>query len=227
MNNDNTTPHDAVSYDKKVRATIPFYEIFHSQTIDLVKTVRPNPKLWLDTGCGTGYLVREAVKIFKDTNFILADPSDRMIDECRQNLQGMQNISIFEPVDTVRLKDKIKKNTDVITAIQAHHYLNEDARIKSTNVIYQLLEDRGLYITFENIKPDTYIGIDYGLKRWLDFQIDKGRSIEEVNNHRLRFNTKYFPITVEKHIKILYDAGFSAVELFWFSYMQAGFYAVK
>ena len=52
--NDNKTPHKSSEYDIKVRKTIPFYECFHQQTINLIKTIKPNVKKWLDTGCGTG-----------------------------------------------------------------------------------------------------------------------------------------------------------------------------
>jgi tRNA (cmo5U34)-methyltransferase len=51
---DNTTPYNAADYDAGVRKIMPFYEQFHRQAIDLVKTVVPEPRLWLDTGCGRG-----------------------------------------------------------------------------------------------------------------------------------------------------------------------------
>jgi tRNA (cmo5U34)-methyltransferase len=37
----------------------------------------------------------------------------------------------------------------------------------------------------------------------------------------------FFPITVEEHLSLLKKMGFNAVELLWYSYMQAGFYCVK
>ena len=49
-----------------------------------------NPKLWLDTGCGTGSLVEQAFDIFKETTFILADPSPEMINEAKNKLQKQE-----------------------------------------------------------------------------------------------------------------------------------------
>ena len=62
--NDNSTPHSSYEYDGEIARTIPFYHLFHTETIDLVQTVLPDPPLWLDTGCGTGYLEggRDALK---------------------------------------------------------------------------------------------------------------------------------------------------------------------
>jgi tRNA (cmo5U34)-methyltransferase len=42
-----------------------------------------------------------------------------------------------------------------------------------------------------------------------------------------RFDTAYFPITVDEHLQLLKACGFETAELFWYSYMQAGFYGIK
>ncbi|MBN1997253.1 hypothetical protein JW935_06865 [candidate division KSB1 bacterium] len=106
---------------------MPFYEIFHDETIDLIKTVKPSPAVWLDTECGTGYLTENALSVFTGTEFVPADPSS------------------------------------------------------------------------------------------------------VVENHIKRFDQSYFSITVRQHLnlKLLLKTGFSIAELFWFSHMQAGFYAIK
>ena len=84
---DNTTPYKACEYDKNVRQTIPFYELFHAETIDIVKSLKPQTKIWLDTGCGTGYLVESALTHFPQTFFILADPAEGMLIEAKKRLQ--------------------------------------------------------------------------------------------------------------------------------------------
>ena len=84
-----------------------------------------------------------------------------------------------------------------------------------------------MYITFENIYPNTQTGVDLGLKRWLAFQAAQGKDEAAVKAHRKRFNTAYFPITVEEHIALLKQCGFRIVEVLWFSHMQAGFYGIK
>ena len=55
---DNLTAHKASEYDQKVRQTIPFYDTIHAEVLRLVQTVKPDVKCWVDTGCGTGHLVR-------------------------------------------------------------------------------------------------------------------------------------------------------------------------
>ena len=116
---------------------------------------------------------------------------------------------------------------DVITAIQCHHYLSREGRAKATGVCYNLLKEGGVYVTFENIRPLTEEGIIIGKRYWGNFQLTYGRTEEEIKEHLERFDTEYFPITVEEHLKLLRETGFRTVELFWYSYMQAGFYCIK
>jgi tRNA (cmo5U34)-methyltransferase len=225
---DNSTPHAASQYDAQIRNTIPYYDDFHRETIHFIKATDMHPKVWLDTGCGTGALVAQAFDIFKETTFILADPSPKMMNETRNKLQDKAEsgrIRLLEPVSTENLTLKLKP--DVITAIQSHHYLSETKRKKATRTCYGLLKNKGLYITFENVRPFSKKGIENAKKNWSDYQRSKGKDIEAVKDHMKRFDSEYFPITVEAHLKLLKACGFQTVELFWYTYMQAGFYSIK
>jgi tRNA (cmo5U34)-methyltransferase len=225
--NDNKTPHKSSEYDIKVRRTIPFYECFHQQAIDLIKTVNPDVKKWLDTGCGTGYLVEKAIPVFKDCIFTLTDPSSEMLMIAEKRLKDYKNIEYLDPVGTENMELVRQKEYDVITAIQTHHYLNRKDRIKATRNCYKLLKDNGIYVTFENIRPENDKMIGFQLDRWMNFQLMEGRSKKDVAEHRKRFGVKYFPMKVSDHLKLLNSIGFRIVEIFWLSYLQAGFFCIK
>jgi tRNA (cmo5U34)-methyltransferase len=223
---DNSTPHAASRYDTQIRDTIPYYDNFHAETIRFIKAMGMSPKLWLDTGCGTGSLVEQAFGILKETTFILADPSPEMIHEAKMKLQNKGGrIRFLDPVSTENLTLTLK--VDVITAIQSHHYLSRTRREKATRTCHSLLKNKGLYITFENIRPFSKKGIDNAKKYWSDYQLSKGKNAEAVKNHMKRFDSEYFPITAEEHLELLQTCGFQTVELFWYTYMQAGFYSIK
>ncbi len=59
------------------------------------------------------------------------------------------------------------------------------------------------------------------------FQLEQGRPPSVVDDHAKRFGKEYFPITLDEHYELLRRTGFRNVSLFWLSYMQAGFYAIK
>jgi tRNA (cmo5U34)-methyltransferase len=226
---DNTTPHRSHEYDKNVRETIPFYESFHSETIDLVKSLKPNVKIWLDTGCGTGYIVEKAFPHFPNALFVLADPSEAMITEAQKRLHHIpaDHIKYINPTDSEKLPKNLDVQPEVITAIMCHHYMKPEKRRDATQACFDLLAAEGIYITFENIYPYLDQTVEMSLNRWAKFQISQGRSAAIVEEHVKRFNTAYFPITVREHLDLLDKCGFRIADLFWYSHMQAGFFAIK
>jgi len=59
-----------------------------------------------------------------------------------------------------------------------------------------------------------------GLSQW-------GRSEPVVDDHRTRFGTNCFPITIDAHVRLMSEAGFRVGQPFWLSQMQAGLYGIK
>lgn len=224
---DNLTPLPSREYDSNIYNTIPYYVRFHEETINLIKSMEIMPEIWLDTGCGTGTLVEKAIQQFENTKFILADPSKGMLSESKKKLAkyGESRVKFLESASTHELNISI--NPDIITAILSHHYMTKKERFNATKTCYELLNEKGVYVAFENISPFTEKGIEIGKEYWKKFQISKGKTEEEVENHINRFNVEYFPITVEEHLSLFRKCGFEVVELFWYSYMQAGFYCIK
>lgn len=225
----NITSHSAEDYDSHISCTIPYYESFHQETVNIIKAIGNKPKIWLDTGCGTGSLIKMAVDKFPQTCFILGDPSQNMLEQAKEKLKKYpkKRVKFLPPTASQDISIASCQKADVITAIQSHHYLSSEDRKKAIDACYELLNDDGVFITFENIHPATTEGIKIMKENWKNFQTSCGRDEKKVNDHLKRFNKEYFPITVKEHISLLKEAGFRVVELLWFSYMQAGFYAIK
>ena len=220
---DNTTSQSAALYDANVEKTIPRYSQFHSETLDLVGAVIPNPSLWLDTGCGTGNLAAKAAERFAGVKFILSDPSPAMLNIAREKLPGMAVEYIQSGSETLSLASPV----DVVTAIMSHHYLTAEQRRQATDNCFAALKPGGVYVTFETIRPCSDAGIAIGLQRWRQHQLASGKAAEEVEKHISRYGVELLPITIEEHLRLLRQIGFSVVEILWASGLQAGFYAVK
>jgi len=222
---DNTTSHKASVYDEQIDQTIPVYELFHDQIINLVRTYNYSPSTWLDAGCGTGTLVTKALGQFKDTSFILADPSVNMLSIAKTKLHGNDRVK-FTGSGSLEL-DLPSESIDVLTAVMSHHYFDTVDRRKATKNCFRMIKRGGIFITFENIRPDSEMGTQIGLERWKRFQLSHGKSEDAVRIHLERFNSEFFPITLGEHLNLLHEAGFKVFEILWVSYMQAGFYAIK
>lgn len=224
---DNTTPHLSKLYDKKVRETLPYYDLLMREVIEIVKTIKPHVKNWVDTGCGTGNLIDLAVNEFNNVKFLVADPSKEMMDIAMEKNSFNTNVRAIGVYATQELGEINIDTPDVITAIQCHHYLDWENRKKALEVCFDLLPDGGLFVTSENISPTTQVGIEYAKKKSISFQISQGRTEEESFSHSSRFGVNYFPISIERYMELLRECGFKVVELLWTSNTLAGFYCIK
>lgn len=221
---DNKTSQPAHEYDANIHKTLPFYDCFHESAISLVEAVNPCPGSWLDTGGGTGTLIKRAAGFFPGTAFALADPSAAMLDVAKEKLAGPECIFLAAGTESLACPPA---SFDVITAIMAHHYLDRETRRQATANCLRMLKAGGVYITFENIMPASDRGREIGLARWRQAQLRQGKDAAAVEKHISRFGVEYFPITIAEHLALLRDTGFTTVELLWASGMQAGFYAIK
>ena len=127
---DNLTAHKASEYDQKVRQTIPFFETLHAKVTRVVKLIKPEVKRWVDTGCGTGRRVEQALRHSSAAHSMLADPSEALLEQARPRLSNHDRarLTILSPIESGDLGVQIAKNAVLITAMQCPHY-------KSTRVI--------------------------------------------------------------------------------------------
>ncbi len=223
MVNDNTTPIAAKEYDEQINNTIPYYTEFYRQILDVVEQCGFSEMDWLDLGCGTGHMEKLALKIFSDVKFVLVDPSEQMLEQAREKLKDESIEYICSSSTSINYKDRF----DVVTAIQSHHYMQEEDRIRATEYVYRALKKGGIYLNFENVVPEEEEVKQSELLRWGRYQQRHGKSKEEAKAHNARCGVNYFPLTVAQHIKLLKKVGFKKVHVFWYSYMQMGIYGVK
>jgi len=223
----NTTPHIAITYDKSVRDTLPYYDLLMKEVIQVSKIIKPNATYWLDTGCGTGNLIDLAIKEFTHTQFMITDPAQEMLDIAMAKNTDHTNVKALGTYTTQQLSSINITRPEVISAIQCHHYLDWESRKKALKVCFDLLPEGGLFVTSENISPFTQDGIDYSKQKSIHFQMSNGRTLEESTAHSDRFGIHYFPITVEQYLLLLRGCGFKVVEILWSSNTLAGFYCIK
>lgn len=210
-------------YDEKIQRTLPYYEEFYKQVIDILKITGKNSLSWLDIGCGTGKMYEMVRGKLSLQEFIFTDISDKMLDIARSRFEMEGNC--FYKISVQELSDE--NRYDVITAIQVNHYLSKKDREESIRRCLKALKAGGFFFTFENIAPGSESCKKLFLQRWQDYQIQNGKSMEEASRHIMRYGKEYFPISVEEHLNSMKRCGFQAVELIWMSYMQAGFMGMK
>lgn len=220
---DNTSAFHTSEYDEKIKMTLPYYEEFYKQIIDIVKIQFNKPLRWLDAGCGTGKMAEIAFDMADIEKFTFFDNSPQMIDICKKRFKGKKADFIISSVQELNKCNSF----DVITAIQVFHYLQREERISAIRKCYNALCPNGIFVTFENFAPYTEIGKMLYLQRWKLYQLLQGKSAEECDKHISRYGKDYFPISISEHLEVLNKAGFKNVEIVWVSNMQAGFLGIK
>ena len=221
---DNTSAFSSREYDQKIKQTLPFYEDYYTQALELVKTVCHSSVNWLDVGCGTGKM--GSVVFDHDINlnrFVFCDSSKEMIQISKERFHSANTEFHVCDIRDLPFTDEF----DVITAIQVFHYFQAADRKKVLKRCYEALKEKGLLISFENFAPFTSVGETIGLERWKRYQIEQGKTPEEAGKHIKRYGIEYYPVTVEENLNLMRNCGFSTVELLWLSNMQVGVWGMK
>jgi len=221
--NDNISAFNTMEYNTKIKQTLPYYDEFYKQVIELVKTFHSGAVRWLDVGCGTGKMGSVAFENVALEKFVFSDCSEKMIKIVKERFD-FENTE-FVVCDAKEL-DYVNE-FDVITAIKVNHYMNETSRKAALMKYYAALKNNGLFISFENFAPFTDLGKSIYLERWKRYQLEQGKSLEECNKHIERYGKEYFPISLSENIELMKNCGFKIVEILWLSNMQVGIWGIK
>lgn len=152
--NDNQSAFNSSEYDRKIKQTLPYYDEFYKQVIELVKTFHNSAIKWLDIGCGTGKMGSVALENIELEQFVFCDSSAEMIRISEEQFHRPN--TAFSVCNVQNLK--YTNEFDVITAIQVNHYLHIEERKAALKKCYATLKENGIFITFENFSPFTGIG---------------------------------------------------------------------
>ena len=199
------------------------YEELMRKVSDKISENVPEPHIWLDTGCGTGGLIRSNIGRFPRTQFVLADPSSDNIATAKQLMNGEQRcLYVTVPTDKLNFGDS---TLDVVTAMFCHHYYQDiEDKKKAISNCFRMLKKDGLYITSEHVRHDDQ---EFADKEWTSFMTGAGLPEEFAIEMISRRDREYFPLTESAHIELLKVCGFSKAEVFWRTCSDTGIIAFK
>lgn len=220
---DNMSAFNAIEYEDKIKLTLPYYDDFYKQVIDVVKVYNYSPLEWLDVGCGTGKMAEVAFDKLKIDKFVFCDNSAQMIEIAKERFNTPNSEFVISSIHELDIHHKF----DIITAIQVNHYFNKAKRAEAIKKCYNALKLKGIFISFENFAPYSELGKSLYLERWKAYQLSQGKNINECNKHLSRYGKDYFPISISEHLEIMNNCGFRAVEILWVSNMQVGLLGIK
>ena len=199
------------------------YEELMEKVTAIVSEHDPNPHIWLDTGCGTGGLIRMNIERFPKTQFVLSDPSSDNIAIAKQYMNGEQRcLYVTNPTHSLNFGES---TLDVVTAMFCHHYYEDiEEKRKAIGNCFRMLKKGGIFVTSEHVRHDDQQKAD---DEWISFMKGAGLPEEFAAEMVSRRDKEYFPMTEGALIELLKECGFSEVEVFWSTCSDIGIVAYK
>jgi len=210
------------SYRDKADIFMPFRRRF----VEVTKSIfsfflidRPELNV-LDLGCGDGFFAEELLKSFSHVNFALCDGSGDMLQAARERLKDKPDVeyiqaSFQDVIDT----DIVTRKFDFIYSSFAIHHLQLSEKKCLYSKIYNTLNHGGCFVHNDVISPlsarveSWYLSL---WREWIDQFPDKIESAGmEVIPEKYKESPDDFPDSLETHLDVLRETGFTDVDCFF------------
>jgi tRNA (cmo5U34)-methyltransferase len=211
---------------KNLGSTEDFREAVE-QMADAAYALRPNAKKILDVGCGFGHLAMNLMDRFQKTNFTLLDYQERMIQNAKIRTAGLTSGNIFFMQEDMRTVEIPTRSFDIITSINALHFLSFNEFIKILPKFKRWLARKGVlliggFVGHGNPKIGTVQS-----QRWLEHIEVTHHAKRAADLDRMFPNVFNQNTSVTLQMDVLKDTGFVEVELLYKRYCTGAYYAIK
>ena len=136
----------AREYDINRKKFIPCFDDFYSTSTELIASGISAPRRILDLGAGTGLLSYYWFKSFPDSEYVLTDIADEMLNIARKRFEGLPDVS-FEISDYTEGLPSGDFDA-VISALSVHH-LEDGDKAALFKRIYDKLPDGGVFANYD------------------------------------------------------------------------------
>ncbi len=188
------------------------YDALRDRIPEIISSAVPEPRTWLDIGCGAGGSIRKSLQSFPSCEFTLADPSSENLKEAKE-LAGKSGRCSFLKASSHELSLP-DGSFDVITAILSHHYYPDiGTKRKVAANCLRMLREGGVFLYVEHtIHEDGQQAKD---EEWRGYMRSKGLEESHIQEMFDRRDTVYFPFEERDHVEMLSETGFKDIRVFW------------
>ena len=197
-------------FDEHIKKSVPLYKMFHKDIVDMsVYFAQKNSNI-IDIGTSTGVLASDLYRINKDRNIkcIGIDIEEDMIREASSRYPELE--LEFECVNALSFD---YTNASVVTIMLTLQFLSKKDREHLLKKIHDEMNLGGAVFIVEKIRTnnleihDIYNDIYYDFKR-------ESFSDTEILEKNISLRGIMKPLTLDKNIEILNNAGFSTYDIF-------------
>lgn len=194
------------TFDTHVRNSIPLYDVFHSNILELAKYyIRPNSDI-IDIGTSTGHFISTVYnsKLDRNNKYIGVDIEPEMIKECRERYKDTEISFVLADA-----KEVDYSSASVITAILTLQFMTYTERNKLLHVIHDNMKKGSVLFIVEKIKTDNTDLHDAYNDLYYDFKRSQGESDSDILDKNISLRGVMFPQKLSVILKDLDYIGFS------------------
>jgi len=211
-------------FDEHVQQSVPFYQEIQNLVKDLSTWFLQDNTNYYDIGASTG---NTAINIMENSSkkvkYNLIDNSTAMCDYLKTNVY---DASIIE-TDLSTDDNFTFNNASLITSILTLQFIPIHKRQEIVKKVYNGLNKGSAFIMIEKTPAQLshFDNIMNGL--YYDFKLEQGLDEKHIINKSQSLRGVMNPISVEENKKMLEQAGFNNIEVFFKWCNFTGFIAIK
>lgn len=214
------------AFDAHVRKSVPFYDELQRMVVELSEYFVRDQSVIYDLGSSTGAtlaMLGEAHAAKENAQFIGFDLSESMVQEARKAVDR-PNVRFFHKNI---LDVDFSPPANFVTSLYTLQFLTlAERRELLARINHGLVEGGGLLIV-EKTRAETSFFQDIWIELYWDYKRRQGLSPEQILEKANSIRGVLNPLTTEENLDLLYQTGFSRVEVFFKWYNWTGFLAVK
>ncbi len=213
-------------FSQKYRDGADIYMPFRQRFVDVTKSLfsflfknRSGLRV-LDLGCGDGFFAEELLRSFSPAAVILTDGSGDMLKAAKIRLKEKSNVEYLQASFQDIIESEILPGSiDFVYSSFAIHHLRLSDKKRLYSKIFNALNPGGCFVHNDVIVPLSP-GIEKWYltlwKEWIDQFPDKDLSSGmEVIPERYKESPDDFPDSLETHLDIFRETGFTDVDCFF------------
>ena len=220
----------AAVFDDMVSRSVPFYSEFQRMIGEIAQNFYvPGTNIY-DLGCSTGNtIINVANSLNKPAKFIGCDNAKPMLEKAEAKINNSKfaydHTFDFKQLDFNESFEL--NNVSVVVMCLTMQFVRPMNRGKVINIISNSLISEGVFIMVEKVVCSSSVLNRMFIDFYLSFKKRKGYSELEIAQKREALENVLIPYRLEENTKLISDAGFQNIEIFFKWYNWVGLFAFK
>lgn len=198
----------AEEYDINRKKFIPCFDDFYISTTKFLASNIKEPKRILDLGAGTGLLSYYWYRHFPESEYVLVDIAEDMLNGARKRFSGTDKFS-YQVLDYSN--ELPAEDYDVIISALSIHHLDNREKIKLFDRIYDKLPVGGLFVNYDQFCAGQKEMNDWFDSYWVNQLENSGLTDNDIELWKERRKLD-IECSLEEETEMLWKCKFSAVK---------------